>query len=60
MLIVDTTRSGLLDDFSHYFEARRESSRFILSLDAELLEILNSIDCYPAALTGGIGSWLSP
>ena len=56
-LLVDTTRSGLLDDFSNYFAPRKERAHIKLTLDADMLAALNAMDTRPDAIAGRIDSY---
>lgn len=56
-LIVDSTRSGMLDTLTNYFEPREDSGRVHLSLEPQLLAVLETLACNPSSLTGRIGSY---
>jgi hypothetical protein len=56
-LVIDSGRGDVLAPFGSYFEPRWEGSHFHLTLEPDLLEVLEAIDCHPPALTGRVGSY---
>jgi hypothetical protein len=46
-LIINTQKSGLMGDFSDYFEPIEKSLIIIPSIGQDLYDELNSLSCYP-------------
>lgn len=56
-LIIDTQRSGLMGDFSDYFDLIEKSPIIIPSIRKDLYDELNSLTCYPNEIQGRLNSY---
>lgn len=56
-LLIDSTRSGLLGEFSEFFQLRDETARVHLDLTDTQLKFLNTLSCYPHALRGKLDAY---
>lgn len=56
-LIIDSTRSGLLDDFSTFFRPRDDDARVHFSLSAAQQRLLNALSCQPPVLQGKLHAY---
>lgn len=52
ILIIDTRNSGLHAPFSNFFIARRPSPRVHFAPNDEMMELLNTLSCYPPKVGG--------
>lgn len=56
-LLVDSTRSGLLGEFSEFFQPRDEAARAHFSLTVPQLNFLDTLSCHPHALRGKLKTY---
>lgn len=56
-LLIDSTRSGLLGEFSEFFQPREGAAHVHFHVAAPQLNFLNSLSCHPQALRGKLKTY---